>query len=304
MKIDHNFIEILLLEEEGTSLDFKSKQYPFKKATDDDKSELLKDILAFSNSWRRGIAHIVVGVKEIPGERSEVVGHEECLDDANIQQFVNSKTNRPIDFSCLNIQYEDKKISVIAINLQERPFYLKKDYGKLKAETVYIRRGSATTIANLDEIAKMNSMTFNPVVAQAPQLHFAMFNQQNQQVTSIEVNGLERLDKGDVIRRLNNMVMSEEDRSCLLRNRERVENKFNISDLREEIAEYHEKINTNLSLAESDFEQLCRHHALLTRSLSISDYYYRKFPPDIPINQRYFVFKLVNSGTGPAKNVH
>ena len=36
--------------EEGPTLDFKREQYRFDKASDEDKSELLKDILAFANT--------------------------------------------------------------------------------------------------------------------------------------------------------------------------------------------------------------------------------------------------------------
>lgn len=51
--------------------------------------------------------------------------------------------------------YNDKQIGVIHIPCQERPIYLKKDYGKLKKRIVYIRRGSSTSEAEPDEIAKM-----------------------------------------------------------------------------------------------------------------------------------------------------
>ena len=45
-------LEQLLYEEEGPTLDFKRDQYAFAKATEDEKSELLKDILGFVNCWR------------------------------------------------------------------------------------------------------------------------------------------------------------------------------------------------------------------------------------------------------------
>jgi hypothetical protein len=45
--------ERLLYEEESPTLDFKREQYRFSKASDDEKSELLKDILGFANAWRR-----------------------------------------------------------------------------------------------------------------------------------------------------------------------------------------------------------------------------------------------------------
>lgn len=159
MRIDTALIEVLLYREEGVDLDFKRDQYKFTKASDEEKSELLKDILAFANSWRRTDAFILIGIKEVKGGKSEVVGILEKLDDAQIQQFVNSKTQKPITFSYRNLDFENKHIGVIHIPIQKRPFYLKKDYGNLKKETVYIKRGSSTDIAKLDEISKMGVNT-------------------------------------------------------------------------------------------------------------------------------------------------
>jgi hypothetical protein len=41
---------VLLNEDENTSLDFKRDQYLFEGATDEQRSEVLKDMLAFTNS--------------------------------------------------------------------------------------------------------------------------------------------------------------------------------------------------------------------------------------------------------------
>ena len=59
--MDIDLLERLLYEEESETLDFKAQQYPFDGATDDQKSELLKDILAFANAWRRTDAYIGCG---------------------------------------------------------------------------------------------------------------------------------------------------------------------------------------------------------------------------------------------------
>ena len=99
MPQDLKLLERLLHEAEGTSLDFKSAQYPFEHATDEEKSELLKDILALTNSWRRTTAYILIGVEEVKGGRSNVVGVDRHLDDASLHQFVNGKTQRPVEFS-------------------------------------------------------------------------------------------------------------------------------------------------------------------------------------------------------------
>jgi hypothetical protein len=154
--------ERLLFEEESTTLDFKRDQYRFVKATDEDKSELLKDILGFANAWRRSEAYILIGVEDVRGGRGKVVGipATDHLDDHAIQQFVNNLTNRPVRFHYEAFGFEGKRAGIIRIEEQPRPLYLKKDYGKLKQNEVYVRRGSSTDRtkpASLDEIALMGS---------------------------------------------------------------------------------------------------------------------------------------------------
>ena len=152
---DAEVLESLLHMEEGPTLDFKREQYRFNKASDEDKSELLKDILAFANSQRYRTAYILVGVEEVKGGRSEVVGVEEKLDDASLHQFVKSKTNRPVAFSYFPFGFEGNEIGVLSIPLQIRPVYSLRKYGIVQADTVYVRDGSSTGIANPDNIAEM-----------------------------------------------------------------------------------------------------------------------------------------------------
>lgn len=148
-------VEELLYEEEGATLDFKQEQYFFTSTNDYQKSEILKDILAFSNAWRRVDAYILIGVEEVKGGRSKPIGINGDLDDAQLQQFVNSKTQRPINFKYYSVLVDGVKIGVINIPVQTRPFYVKKDYGKLKRHVVYIRRGSSTDEATPEEVHDM-----------------------------------------------------------------------------------------------------------------------------------------------------
>lgn len=159
MTLDATSLEQLLYEEEGKTLDFKERQYQFTKADDRTKSELLKDILAFANTRRGETAYILIGVRERRGQQSKIVGVSGShLDDASLQQFVHSKTQRPVEFSYYPLRTTDGiEIGVIEIPVQQRPTYLNKSYGKLGANTVYIRRGSSTGTAGLDEIATMGN---------------------------------------------------------------------------------------------------------------------------------------------------
>jgi hypothetical protein len=153
--MNDTLIEELLNEDESSSLDFKRVQYPFEKATDEEKSKLIKDIIAFANAWRRSDAYILIGVDEVKGGRSIVFGVQYHLNESNLQQLVNSKTQHPVSFSYHAYEFEGHQIGIITIPPQERPIYLKKNFGILKKEVVYIRRGSSTDEAKPDEIARM-----------------------------------------------------------------------------------------------------------------------------------------------------
>src|ERR1035437_10062397 len=153
--MDRALIEELLNESESSSLDFKRDEYRFDGASNEDKGELLKDILAFANAWRREDAFILIGVDDVRGGRSKPVGVERHLDDAHLQQFVNAKTQKPVAFSYSVEHVDDVEIGVIRIPVQERPIFLVADYGRLHKDVVYLRRGSATATANPDEIARM-----------------------------------------------------------------------------------------------------------------------------------------------------
>ena len=157
-----DLFDSLLYEEESATLDFKKKQYRFANASEADKSELLKDILGFCNAWRRGEAYVLVGVEEVRGGRSHVVGipSSDHLDDHALQQFVNNLTRQPVRFHYEAFGFEGKQVGVLRIEEQPRPIYLKRDYGRLKSDTVYIRRGSSTDPtkpASPEEIARMGS---------------------------------------------------------------------------------------------------------------------------------------------------
>ena len=156
----NELFERLLYEEEGTTIDFKKEQYRFVKATDEEKSELLKDILGFANAFRRSATYILIGVEEVRGGKSNVLGinQSDQLDDHALQQFVNNLVNTPVRFQYRAFLYEGKHVGIFVIDEgQLRPIHLKKNYGKLKKDEVYIRYGSSTEPrpASPSEIAQM-----------------------------------------------------------------------------------------------------------------------------------------------------
>ena len=160
MRLNDLLIESLLLQEEGPELDFKESQYRFKKSsstqsTEERRSELVKDILAFANTKRDISAYILIGVKEVKGSRSDVIGVSEHLVDNGLHDFMKRRTQRPAEYSYSPYHFDGVDIGVIEIPAQERLFYLTSSYGTLHENAVYIRDGSSTRTATPDEIAEM-----------------------------------------------------------------------------------------------------------------------------------------------------
>jgi hypothetical protein len=163
-----DLVESLLWEDESATLDFKQAQYPF--TGDDQKSEIIKDILAFANAFRRDDAYILLGVEDQQGGRATILGVTDHFDDAILQQLVNSKTNRTVEFSYHALTIDSQQVGIIRIPRQQRPLYLLKPFGKLQALTVYLRQGSSTSIATPDEIARMGADDVVPDARPNPEI--------------------------------------------------------------------------------------------------------------------------------------
>ena len=113
--ISDALLEELRYRGEGADLDFKSERYPFAKAGDEEKSELLKDILALANAFREGTAYILIGFKENSPHPAEVVGLpvEGVIDDSRMQEFVNSKLESKLTFHYEERLFDGKHVAVI-----------------------------------------------------------------------------------------------------------------------------------------------------------------------------------------------
>lgn len=156
--ISEEQINILCFQGESNCVDYKRVQYAFQGASDAQKAELLKDILCFANAFRRSPAYILIGVDEDASGLGVIHGvyENEVIDDAQLQQFINSKTNNRIPFSAYPLRMNSGKIlQVIEIDacVRGRPFYLKKDYARLHHDEVWVRAGTSSHIASPEEVA-------------------------------------------------------------------------------------------------------------------------------------------------------
>ncbi len=169
--MDPTLLTTLLNKSESETLDFKELPYKFDNATDDERSELVKDILIFANAWKDTDAYILIGVREDQQRAAAVPGVTTFLPDHTIQQFINSKLNRRVHFHIESVAYQSVTLDIIRIDkAQDRPVYLKSKYGRLDAEKVYVRRGSGTCIAKPEEIADMGAANVRRSAKTLPQL--------------------------------------------------------------------------------------------------------------------------------------
>ena len=162
MQLTPVFLESLLHHDEGPTLDFKRDQYAFGKGSTPDRKELLrsklvKDILAFANTEREISAFVLIGVEEVKGGRSKVIGVKDHLDDENLHDFMKRRTQRPVEFSYRKFPIDDVEIGVIEIPVQDRLQYLAQDYGEVRGNVVYLRDGSTTRTATPEEIIEMST---------------------------------------------------------------------------------------------------------------------------------------------------
>jgi len=173
--MDKQLFETLLKKTESKELDFKSEQY--KLDTEERKAEFIKDILTFTNAWKISDAYIICGVIEKDGRADQLKGIDHHLEGHKLQQLVCSKTNRPPKFRYEPFTYGGKEFGIIIIEKQQdRPIYLTKNFGRLIAKEVYIRRDSSTDIAKPDEIAKMGEYS---LAVETPILNIQLKNKEN-----------------------------------------------------------------------------------------------------------------------------
>lgn len=150
-------LEQLRYKGESTDLDFKEAQYRFAGASDHEKSELLKDIMAMANAYRSGPGYILIGFKDQTPHPAEVVGisGSDHIDDAALQQLVRSKIDPLLEFQYEERLFDGKHVAIITVPKQARPFAPKQDFGKLRKNVPLVRRGSSTDEVSIQEMQKM-----------------------------------------------------------------------------------------------------------------------------------------------------
>lgn len=177
--ITQDLLDSLRFRSEGAGLDFKRTQYHFYASKPEAKAELLKDVLCMANAWRDGTAYILIGFEDKTPHPAEVVGiaANDHIDDAAMQQFINSKVHPKLTFTYTETLYQGKTVGVISIPKQPRPFWSTNDYAAIRANAVYVRRGSSSEVAAPDEVLKMGN---EDAGKGAPDIALMLLNQNNE----------------------------------------------------------------------------------------------------------------------------
>lgn len=142
--MDLQKIRQLLSQEEGPKLDFKAELH---LATESEKKELVKDVIAMANS-RGGRGHILVGVED---KTKVVLGIEPGnLHEEQIQQIIYNRSNPPVPVTVDYVACEGKTLLAITVFRS-----LHKPHQMVQNGAFYVRRGSTTDYARRDELATM-----------------------------------------------------------------------------------------------------------------------------------------------------
>ncbi|MCI2230497.1 ATP-binding protein [Polaribacter sp. MSW13] len=137
-----NLDDIIEFENENTELDFKAIQYQKVKFQD-----LLKDLMSMANAKTDADKYIIVGVKLLGNGNRDILGiTEDFIDEATYQQLVHNNIEPELNFSYVSYQFQNKTLGVFKIfDSIDRPYMMKKDFGKLRIGEAFIRKGSHQT---------------------------------------------------------------------------------------------------------------------------------------------------------------
>ena len=125
MDIEEEVKELIECHGEGDYLDFK--EYDYHK---ENKEELVKDIIAFSNSHSDRNKYIIIGAIEENNVCIKIRGIDKIIirDEAKFQQIVNTYIyeNLMVNYKVITIDEKDVLvIQIPATNNDNRPFMVK-----------------------------------------------------------------------------------------------------------------------------------------------------------------------------------
>jgi len=148
--------ELMAYHFESEYLDFKREEY-----NDQNKPNLIKDVMAFANANTPGDKYIIIGVDKKGGE-TELIPIEPKLDSANIQQYIHDNIEPELDIAYFPYEFKGTQLMVLQIkDANSKPYFTSKPVsfknGKvlLKANECWIRKGSYQMTATRSDLEKI-----------------------------------------------------------------------------------------------------------------------------------------------------
>lgn len=143
---DKILIDYINNEVENEFIDFKLIQYDWSKT--EEKEKILIDIISMANSNYVGEKYIITGVKVKPDGERIIKGIEpsSAVDSADYQQLVTENIEPSLNIVFKILHYDKKIFGIFKISdCNDRPYLLKKKYGKYENGYIKVRKGSRNT---------------------------------------------------------------------------------------------------------------------------------------------------------------
>lgn len=161
-KLSDEQVRILLNSTETNRVDYKRKM-GFNNGTDQQKANLLKDVLAMANATHGDDGYLVFGVDHsLTGNKIIGIEENDSVDNSRITNYINSKTNKNIEFYYYEYVILDKKIGILTIKPDGYVRYVTETICGTRDNTVYYRNNDTNAIMSPSEIADKAIMKIRP----------------------------------------------------------------------------------------------------------------------------------------------
>lgn len=169
-QLDEIVRELIYLGVEGEYWDFKEKPYFFegqsKEEKNKKKNDFLHDIICMANNLSNHDAYIIMGIQDKPVKITGVKQFSNKWTQENYQDFLQNLTWAgdmipTVEFRTIN----NGDLDVLIIKKSNRvPYYITKNYGKVRENRIYVRKGSKNIAidsqAEIGDIEKLFEFRF------------------------------------------------------------------------------------------------------------------------------------------------
>lgn len=156
----HRVEELIKYHHECDFLDFKQEEY-----NEQNKPNLIKDVLAFANANVAGDKYIIIGVKKT--NEITLFNIQSKWDSAQLQQYITKNITPDISIDYFPYQYKGHNLMILRINdPQAQPYFTKKQVtfkngqALLKEHECWIRKGSYQIPASREDFEQMYAERF------------------------------------------------------------------------------------------------------------------------------------------------